>query len=130
MLRAGLCVAAATFAMARAALGGEPGAPPNRCFASTQYQTWRAADAKTVYIRVNGDRFFRLDLARECQTLLWPDARLILRFRGGDMVCSALDIDLKVSTGGPGGIPEPCFTKSLTALTPAEAAALPKKFRP
>ena len=104
-------------------------APRNACFALSQYQNWRAADAKTVYLRADFDRVYRLDLVRACRSLLWPDAHLILRARGGDTICSALDLDLRMSPGA-GDIPEPCLIDKMTALSPAEDAALPKKVRP
>ena len=88
-----------------------------------------AADAKTVYFRVNANRFYRLDLARECTPLKWADARLITHIHGSGLVCSALDLDVKASDG-PGDIPEACFAKELTQLSASEADALPRKLKP
>ena len=91
---------------------------------------WKAGgDEKTMYIRVSGNRFYRLDLANRCSELSWPDPVMVNRFRG-DTVCSPLDFDMKISRNGPDGAPVPCIVKTMTRLSPAEVAALPKKQKP
>lgn len=116
----GLAACAATCGAATAA---------QHCFTGSDLVGWRAADARTLYIRADVDHVYRLDLGRECQTLHVPDAQLIIRQRTGEIVCSAADIDVRASDrmGGPA---EPCFVKSITELTPPEVDAIPKKFRP
>ena len=104
-------------------------APRNACFYSTQFQNWKAPDPKTIFIRVNMNRYFRLDLSGTCETLMWPNSHLITHVRGSDSICSAIDWDLKVSNG-PDGIAEPCIVKTMTELTPAQVAAIPPKFKP
>jgi len=105
--------------------------PPKRaaCFYVNEFQSWRAPDDKTIYIRVNLDRYYRLDLSGTCQALLWPGSHLIMNVRGPDTICSAIDWDLKVNEDIH-GIAEPCIVKTMTELSPAEAAAIPKKFKP
>jgi Family of unknown function (DUF6491) len=106
-----------------------PGAKPAQCFSVGSFENWRALDARTIYIRVNMHRYYRLDLANACPSLLWPDSHLVTTWRGPNIVCSALDWDLKVSQGMH-GIPMPCIVKTMTALTAEEAAAIPKRFKP
>jgi hypothetical protein len=125
---AGLFGGLSLFAMA-AAQPAAPQPPHNTCFYSTQFQNWKAPDPRTIFIRVNMNRYFRLDLSGECPELVWPDSHLITHVRGSDSICSALDWDLKVSQG-INGIPEACIVKTMTELTPAQAAAIPPKFRP
>jgi hypothetical protein len=100
-----------------------------RCFTAAEFGNWVAPDTKTIFLRVGASHYYRVDLAHECTPLKWPDARLITRFRGGGLVCSAIDLDIRASEG-PGDIPEPCFVKTLTELSPDQAAALPKKAKP
>ncbi len=107
----------------------QPAPKPNQCFMVNQFQNWRAADAETIYINVRGNHIYRLGLAGRCTTLLSPGARLITVFRGTSTVCSALDWDLRVSSG-INGIAEPCLVKTMTELTPAEIKAIPKKAMP
>ena len=75
------------------------------------------------------DRYYRIDLARQCSTLKNINPHLVLRTRGGNLICSALDLDVKAGES-PGGILEPCFPKTFTELTTAEVAALPGDAKP
>jgi len=102
----------------------------NACFLINQFNGWKAPDTKTIYIRVGLDRYYRLDLANTCSLLAMPNVHLITKTRGPDLVCSAIDWDLSVSESPPGNIPEPCIVRKMTLLSPAEAAAIPPKFRP
>lgn len=119
-----------------AAVADQPAAPKakarlGRCFFARDWQSWKSApDAKSILIRVDPKRYFRLELSSRCPSLTWPDARLITVFHGTDSVCDALDWDLRVSEGPPGGIVEPCIVKRMVELTPKEVAAIPKKQRP
>jgi len=108
----------------------QPGnGPQDQCFRIEQFQSWRAPDDKTVYIRVLFDKYYRLDLAGTCPALKMPDAHLITHTHGPDTVCSAIDWDLLVSEG-PSRFSEPCIVKAMTMLAPAEIAAIPKGFKP
>ena len=103
--------------------------PPQHCFSPQQLDGWRAADGKTLYIRADVNHFYRIDLARECSVLASPDAQLILNIESGSTICSATDVLLKASEPFI-RIPEPCFVKDMTELSPVEAAALPPAQRP
>jgi Family of unknown function (DUF6491) len=116
-------------ASASIADGSALAADHQSCFYISQFETWKAPDAKTIYIRVSPRRYYRLDLAAKCPAIVWPDAHLVTTFRGSANVCTALDWDLKVSET-PQGITQGCVVKSMTELTPAEADAIPKKFKP
>jgi hypothetical protein len=104
--------------------------PAPSCFQMPQFQNWKAADDKTLYIRVNMNQYYRLDLSASCSTLTWPGSHLITQTRGSTSVCSPVDWDLAVSQGPPGGIPQHCIVKAMTPLSPADVAAIPKKFKP
>ena len=115
-------------ALAPAAIA-QPARPAGQCFNTTEMGNWRAADASTLYVRVRLNQIYRLDLKGRCTLLTAPGARLITKFRGSNLVCSPLDWDLKVSAG-IGSNEEPCVVKAMTALSPEEVAALPKKVTP
>ncbi len=133
----------ASLALAAPALAQTPpSAPPkpaasqkapyrNECFPIREFENWRAPDDKTMYLRVNLNEYFRIDMSGECPELTYPDAHLITVWRGSSEVCGPLDWDLKVADGsGPGSFAVPCIVKDQTRLTPAEVAAIPKKFKP
>ena len=71
------------------------------CFQQSQMDGWRAANGKTVYIRANVNRYYRLDLSRECTTLTEPDSHLIMRTFGVSLICSATDFHLSAAQSGP-----------------------------
>ena len=106
-----------------------PAAKTPACFFVNQFENWKAADAKTINIRVNMHKYYRLDLSASCPALLWPSAYLVTKWHGSSSVCSALDWDIQVAQN-PGGIESACIVKSMTPLTPEEAAAIPKQFKP
>ena len=99
------------------------------CIYSGQIDNWKAADAKTIYLRVAGRRYYRLDLAYSCHELTRPGAFLITELRGSNFVCDALDWDLHVATSWD-GIPQACMVKKMTEISPDEAASIPRRFRP
>lgn len=122
-LAAGLVCAAAGPAMAK-----DP-PKPNQCFFSRDYQGFRAIDQHAMYIRVNVSDIYRIEFEGTCPEILEPDARLITVVRGSDQICGPLDWDLRVGQSPP-SIATPCIVKSQTRLTPAEAAAIPRKQKP
>jgi hypothetical protein len=104
---------------------------PSACFFERNFQSWKPGpDARSILIRVDPNRYFRLELSARCPALNWPDARLVTRFRSTGSVCDALDWDLHVSQSPPGGFAMPCIVKRMVPLTPEEAAAIPPKQRP
>ena len=112
-------------------LGAAPAAadPHPRCFSVSEMNGWRSPDGSSIYIRTGVDRYYRMDLARQCSTLKSINPHLVLRSRGGNLICSALDLDVKASES-PDGIVEPCFPKTLSELSAAEVAALSKNAKP
>ena len=102
----------------------------NRCFYTSDFDTWKAPDEKTIFFRVHPDRYFRLDLSQPCPVLMWTGAHLITEWRNSNWVCNAIDWDLKVSQQPNGGITMACIVKAMTPLNPDEVKAIPPKFKP
>ncbi|HKT54979.1 MAG TPA: DUF6491 family protein [Caulobacteraceae bacterium] len=101
----------------------------NQCFVTTEWNGWKAPDDHTIYLNVFNHKIYRLDLSSSCPALMWPDARLITHDQSGNgYYCSALDWDLKV--GDSHGVKTACIVSKMTLLTPEQAAAIPRKFRP
>jgi hypothetical protein len=113
-------------ALGSAAAGAQP---LTHCFSDTQFDGWWRADGdKTLYIRTNTARYYRLDLAQQCGVSGFPGAHLILKIHGSDTICSPLDFDLRVSEG-VGDIPRPCFVKKMSEVPAGDVAAL-KNLKP
>jgi hypothetical protein len=108
---------------------GESSRPKEDCFFLDEFQSWRAPDPNTIYIRVRPDRYYRLNLAGQCNKLQRPGSHLITNSHGKRTICSALDWDLSVAEPTD-GTPEQCIVRSMTKLTPDQTAAIPKLFKP
>jgi Family of unknown function (DUF6491) len=104
--------------------------PARNCFPISQFNGWRAQDAKTIFLRVAQTRYYRLDLGYACPLLIQKRVHLITQTRGSDMVCGAADWDLRVSRETTGSLPSRCIVKTMTPLSQAEADAIPKDFKP
>ena len=111
--------------------GAAVAAPESKsaCFFAHQFRTWKAQDDRTIMIRVDPNRYYRLDMAASCATMRSPGAILVTLFRGPNLVCSALDwsITVKDNFRGP---TQGCIVKQMTELSPDEAAAIPRKLKP
>ncbi len=122
-------------ALAAGAYGAEAQPKPKpraeACFLSRDWSNWKPSpDSRAIYLRVGVKQVFRVDLQSSCPELKAPDARLITKLRGGDWICSPLDLDLQVAEGPPPGFAVPCLVKGISQLTPDQIAALPKGSRP
>lgn len=107
--------------------------PGNRCFSMRDFQTWKAPDNRTIFVKVSFDHYYRLDLSAECVGLKWVGVHLVTKSRGSDQVCGPLDWDITASTknfGQPGGMEMKCIVKTMTPLSPADVAAIPPGFKP
>ncbi|HEY5071861.1 MAG TPA: hypothetical protein VII63_07485 [Caulobacteraceae bacterium] len=123
-------VAAGALSMASAAVAAhrdsDPG--PHPCFFVTQWQGWSAPSDDVILMKVNNRDIYRVELSAGSAMLRSPGVHLVSKVRGSDSICSAIDLDLEVSDGH--GFVEPLITRSLTRLTPEEAAAIPRKYQP
>ncbi len=126
-----LATAAAILVSGGAAQAADPSVTSGaQCFRSESYQSFRPINDHAFNIRVNVNDYYRIELEGVCSMLTDPDAMLITRVRGSDLICGPLDWDLRVRDSGPGGIAIGCIVKSQRKLTPEEVAALPPKEKP
>ena len=127
--RRGLIAAALSLStlIPAAALAG-PAPTTNNCFFVTQWQGWKSPSPDVIYLGVNQRDVYKVELSAGSPMLSWPNMHLVSIVRGSNSICSAIDLDLKLSDDH--GITEPLIAKSLTKLTPEQVAAIPKKFRP
>jgi hypothetical protein len=128
LFRRGLIAAALSLTTLVPEVGVAGPASTNNCFFVTQWQGWKSPSPDVIYLGVNSHDVYRVDLSAGSSMLSWPDMHLVSIVRGSDSICSALDLDLKISDDH--GFTEPLIAKSLTKLTPEQVAAIPKKFRP
>ncbi|MGI8840815.1 MAG: DUF6491 family protein [Caulobacteraceae bacterium] len=122
--RAALAAAGALALTAPAAVASSPGA----CFLSSQWQGWRSPSPDVIYLRVNINDIYKVTLSAGSSQLQSPDVHLVSIVRGSSRICSAIDLDLRLSDSN--GFRTALIAKTLTKLTPEEIAAIPKKYRP
>jgi len=128
LTRLGLIAAALSLSTLAPQIVTAAPASTNNCFFVTQWQGWKSPSPDVIYLGVNLHDVYRVDLSAGSPMLTEPWVHLVSIDRGGDSICAAIDLDLKVSDGH--GFIEPLIAKSLTKLTPDEVAAIPKKFLP
>lgn len=108
-------------------------APPaayaaDQCFFTRNITNYSAPDDHTLYLRVNVNDIYRLDLGGSCPGLPFELNRISLQtVPGASQICRPIDVDVRVTDEGPS---VPCIVSGLRKLSPAEAAAIPKKDRP
>jgi hypothetical protein len=105
-----------------------PAHPLDPCFAANQWTDWKSPSPNVIYLKVDFNRVYRLDLSAGSSELQDPDVHLVSKIRGSDWICSPLDLDLEVADLD--GIREALIVKAITPLTPDEVKAIPPKYRP
>jgi hypothetical protein len=123
-----LCGAAAIAAVSTAPIAAQAAPARQNCFFSSQWRGWSSPDPQTIYIRVGINDVYRLGLIGNKSRLKTGDRFLVNRMRGSNVVCSARDLDLMISDHQ--GFQTPLFPTTLTKLTPEEAKAIPRQYRP
>jgi hypothetical protein len=118
---AALGAVAAPAAYAASAPGNE------QCFRRSDLRNHTVGDARTLYFNVAGRDVYRVDMKTPCLASASSSDPLIMHNRSASqLVCRPLDLDITVATGGQSR----CLVDKITRLTPAEAAALPRRLRP
>ena len=128
VITSALALAAAAFpALAADQAKSETG---SQCFRMSQIRNHTKGDAQTLYFSVGSRDVYRLDMSGACLAGASSNDPLIMETVGGtDLICRAIDLNIKVKLG-PGGGASPCIIKQITKLTPTQIAALPPKVKP
>ncbi len=100
-----------------------------KCFYMRDVRNHTIADDHTLYLNVAGRSVYRVEMSNNCLGGSSPSDAIVLKERGSSNICSAIDLDVSATLNG-GGLPSRCIIDTLTKLTPAEVAALPKKLQP
>jgi hypothetical protein len=100
----------------------------NPCFAANEWTDWKSPSPDVIYLRIEFNRVYRLDLSAGSSELQDPDVHLVSKIRGSNWICSPLDLDLEVDDLH--GIHDFLIVKAITPLTPDEVKAIPAKYRP
>ena len=94
------------------------------CFLTRDMRNHTVGDDHTLYFDVGGRSVYRAVMSNACLAGAVSSDTIILRDRVGmGRICHKLDLDVGVRGAR-------CIVQSLTKLTPAEVAALPKGMKP
>ena len=97
------------------------------CFYRRDIRNHSVGDAHTLYLDVAGREVWRVEMSNSCLASATSYDPLIFNNQtGSQSVCKPMDLDITVSAAGP----SKCIVSSISKLSPAEVAALPKKMRP
>jgi hypothetical protein len=98
------------------------------CFRTSEINSHRKADDKTLYLKVGLKDVYKVTAKNACLAGGMRDDGLVVGAPPSGVVCKAIEFDLAIRQGG--GHATPCLVESIVKLTPQEAAALPKGVRP
>jgi hypothetical protein len=125
-LAAGAALAALTLAVGLPTADAQPSGPaggPSSCFYLNQVDQVRADGDRTIYARVSGRRYYRIDLQSACPGLEGNSTPPVMSAEPTGQVCGPMNLNIRVE----GSM---CTPRSITPLTDADVAALPKSVRP
>jgi hypothetical protein len=111
------------------ALAAGKAANAGRCFYMQEVRNHTIGDDHTLYLNVGGKSVYRVEMSNNCFGGSSPNDAIVLKERGTSNICTAIDLDVSATLNG-GGLPSRCIVDTLTKMTPAEVAALPKKVQP
>ena len=119
-----LILAAAALGVLPVAAGAAPLKDTLPCFLRSDLRNHTVGDAHTLYQEVSGQGVYRIVMSNACLAGAVSSDPIVLRDQAGmGRICKPIELDVSVRGTH-------CIAQSLTRLTPAEAAALPKKVRP
>jgi hypothetical protein len=103
---------------------GPAGDGSGACFRLENIQNSKMAGPRTLYVRADGGRTFRIEFAGDCNSA--SSYSLVLHpANNNDQICHAIELNVRVRDTG-----EFCEPRTMVRLTPDEAAALPARVRP
>ncbi|MGZ3403023.1 MAG: hypothetical protein ACXWKN_06980 [Phenylobacterium sp.] len=96
----------------------------NSCFWTRDLRNHTVGGDHILYFDVGGRSVYRVDTSDSCLAGATSSDPIVMVNRGGSgQICNKMDLDISVRGTR-------CIVSGMTKLTPAEAAALPKKMKP
>jgi hypothetical protein len=98
--------------------------PENSCFWTRDLRNHTVGGEHILYFDVGGRSVYRVDTSDNCLAgATSSDPIVMVNRTGSGQICNKMDLDISVRGAR-------CIVSNMTKLTPAEAAALPKKMKP
>lgn len=97
---------------------------PESCFWTRDLRNHTVGGDHTLYFNVSGRDVYRITTSDNCLSGMSSSDAIVLRDRtNSGQICNKLDLDLSARGSR-------CIVSDMTKLTPAEAAALPRRIKP
>ena len=117
-------IAASALALALPALAAPPAPTQNSCFLTRDMRNHTVGGDSLLYFNVGGRSVYEARMSNNCLAGSTSSDPIVLRDRAGSgRICNKMDLDVGIRGNR-------CIVDSLTKLSPAEVAALPRKIRP
>ncbi|HLZ75091.1 hypothetical protein [Phenylobacterium sp.] len=96
----------------------------NNCFWTRDLRNHTVGGEHVLYFDVGGRSVYKVETSDSCLAgASSSDPIVMLNRTGSGQICNKMDLDISVRGAR-------CIVSNMTKLTPAEAAALPKKMKP
>jgi hypothetical protein len=124
-LAAGAVAAVSALAATFPAVEAQPTQARSACFNLNNMKGLRVPDDRNMYFRADGQRIYHIEFGTDCPNATNYPLVLHPFDNNAHDICRHIDLDVRVRDTGA-----ICIPKSLSVLSPEEAAALPKEARP
>ena len=96
----------------------------NSCFWTRDLRNHTVGGEHVLYFDVGGRSVYKVETSDNCLAGATSSDPIVMVNRGGSgQICNKMDLDISVRGAR-------CIVSNMTKLSPAEAAALPKKIKP
>ncbi len=123
MKTASILIAAAGALLIALPAAAQPKAE-NTCFWTRDLRNHTVGGDHVLYFDVGGRAVYKVETSDNCLAGASSSDPIVMVNRGGSgQICNKMDLDISVRGAR-------CIVSNMTKLSPAEAAALPKKIKP
>lgn len=123
MKTASILIAAAGALLIAVPAAAQPKAE-NSCFWTRDLRNHTVGGDHVLYFDVGGRSVYKVETSDNCLAGASSSDPIVMLNRGGSgQICTKMDLDISVRGAR-------CIVSNMTKLSPAEAAALPKKMKP
>jgi hypothetical protein len=96
----------------------------NSCFWTRDLRNHTVGGEHVLYFDVGGRSVYKVETSDNCLAGASSSDPIVMVNRGGSgQICNKMDLDISIRGAR-------CIVSNMTKLSPAEAAALPKKMKP
>lgn len=100
-----------------------PASTPHSCFLMRNLRNHIIADPTTIYLNVDGTDIYRVKTDKACLAGAISTEPMAIQSFGSGQICTRQDLEIVVRGAH-------CIIDSISKMTPAEVATIPRRLRP